>query len=150
MVSHFVRSRKWRRERGPEKRTLDDPAYIHTYIDSRCEFPTAICPQKASDLFRSILLTTPVLRLPDQRARCEALVAKIKTVSDLPAVCKNYDSVKAILQKRKTVTDPFAGMKGATQARANRSKGHEHHAKIQRRATSGGTTGAERFSKLEK
>jgi hypothetical protein len=79
----------------------------------------------------------------DQQAYCERLAESIKTVSDLPSACKNFDSVKAVLQKRKTVTDPFAGMKGATQARADRTRGQEHHAQIQRRLTTGGA-GAEK------
>lgn len=95
-----------------------------------------------------IFLTNPFSS--DQQEYCERLAEKIKTISDLPSSCKNFDSVKAVLQKRKTVTDPFAGMRGATQARADRTRGQEHHAKIQRRLTTGGTTGTERFGKLEK
>jgi hypothetical protein len=79
------------------------------------------------------------------------LAAKILSIGDLPAECKNYDSVKDVLQKRKTINvDPFAGMRGATSARAERSQGREHHAKIQRRYTTGATTGTQRFSKLDK
>ena len=85
-----------------------------------------------------------------QAAYCENLAKTIKSVSDLPDKCKDYDAVKLVLQKRKTVTDPFAGMKGATAARANRTAGVESHAKIQRRMTSGATVGARRFSKLDK
>lgn len=91
------------------------------------------------------------LPIPDkQAAYCESLAKKIQTISDLPDKCKDYEAVKAVLQKRKTITDPFAGMKGATAARAMRSAGMESHAKIQRRMTTGATTGAARFSKLEK
>jgi hypothetical protein len=72
------------------------------------------------------------------------LAESIKTISDLPAACNNFASVQAVLQKRKTVTDPFAGMKGATQARADRTRGQEHHAKIQRRLTTGGGGGVEK------
>lgn len=87
----------------------------------------------------------------DKQAQyCEALAKKIKTISDLPDKCKDYDAVKEVLQKRKTVTDPFAGMTGATAARAMRSTGQESHAKIQRRMTTGATVGARRFSKLDK
>ena len=86
----------------------------------------------------------------EQAKYCEALAKKIASISDLPEKCKNYDAVKEVLQKRKTITDPFAGMKGATAARANRSAGQESHAKIQRRMTSGATIGARRFSKLDK
>lgn len=86
----------------------------------------------------------------DKKAYCEALAAKIASVSDLPAICKTFDTVQEMLQKRKTVVDPFAGMKGATQARADRSSGREHHAVIQRRMTTGAITGTSRFSKLDK
>lgn len=98
-------------------------------------FSHSICP-----------ILSHLVTFSDQQAYCERLAESIKTISDLPAYCNNFDSVKAVLQKRKTVTDPFAGMRGATQARADRNRGLEHHAKIQRRLT-GGATGAEKLEK---
>ena len=91
-----------------------------------------------------------IVRHTDQAKYCEALAKKIASVTDLPDKCKNYDAVKEILQKRKTITDPFAGMKGATSARAMRATGQESHAQIQRRMTTGATIGTRRFSKLDK
>jgi len=98
----------------------------------------------------SHFLTVSFVVSDKQAKYCEELAKKIKSISDLPEKCKDYDAVKEVLQKRKTVTDPFAGMKGATAARANRSAGKESHAKIQRRMTTGATLGARRFSKLDK
>jgi len=114
-----------------------------------CRFAVAIlalCGLHFSHAFSTVSFV-----VSDKQAKyCEALAKKIKSISDLPEKCKDYDAVKEVLQKRKTVTDPFAGMKGATAARANRSAGVESHAKIQRRMTTGATLGARRFSKLDK
>lgn len=82
---------------------------------------------------------------------CESIAKKISDLSELPAICEQYEGVKQTIKNRKTLSaDPFAGMPGANRARADRSHGIEHHAKIQRRVTSGATTGVRRFSKLEK
>lgn len=86
----------------------------------------------------------------DEKAHCEHLAKSIQSITELPSYCKDYDSVQAVLQKRKTVKDPFAGMQNANRARADRARGVDHHAKVQRRLTTGATTGAQRFSKLEK
>ena len=76
----------------------------------------------------------------------------MRTVSDLPAACREYESVQAVLQRRSTVSDPYAGMASgsATAARREHAAGREHHAKVQRRMTTGATVGTRRFCKLEK
>jgi len=104
----------------------------------------------SSYLIIIICFANPSTDAKKQAAYCENLAKTIKSISDLPDKCKDYDAVKAVLQKRKTVTDPFAGMQGSVAARANRTAGVESHAKIQRRMTSGATVGARRFSKLDK
>jgi hypothetical protein len=91
---------------------------------------------------------------PD-KAQCESLAAKLgapASLKDLPAACRTLDSVREILlQKRSTLKkDPFEGMSGAHKVRAAHARGQETPAQIQRRATTGGTIGTQRFSKLEK
>jgi hypothetical protein len=88
--------------------------------------------------------------LDKKKEYCESIAKKIQDLSELPAICEQYEGVKATIKNRKTLSDPFAGMPGANRARADRSHGIEHHAKIQRRVTSGATTGVRRFSKLDK
>jgi hypothetical protein len=80
---------------------------------------------------------------------CENLVSKLHYVKDLPVSCQQYASVVQTLQsKEQAANDPFHGMWGgaASKARMARSKGQEHHAQIQRRATN---LGQRRFSNKE-
>jgi hypothetical protein len=66
---------------------------------------------------------------------------------DLPLFCRQYTPVVQKLQT-KSANTAFDGMRPgeAAAAKAARVKGQEHHAQVQRRLT----TGARRFSKLEK
>lgn len=73
-------------------------------------------------------------------------MSKLHYVKDLPVSCQQYASVVQKLEsKEQAANDPFHGMWGgaASKARMARSKGQEHHAQIQRRATN---LGQRRFS----
>ncbi|EEC45830.1 predicted protein [Phaeodactylum tricornutum CCAP 1055/1] len=90
-------------------------------------------------------------RSKNSEAYCERLALNLNTVKELPVSCRQYEGIVQKLEtKEKESADPFAGMwaGSAAKARSSRAQGREHHAKIQRRLTTGATS-TRRFSKLE-
>ncbi|KAL7542359.1 hypothetical protein ACHAXR_011712 [Thalassiosira sp. AJA248-18] len=65
------------------------------------------------------------------------LAEKVTTTNDLPFQCKKYpEAVKtASIKHRDTKKEAFDGMQGGLAAQANKKKGRESHAQIQRRLT---------------
>jgi hypothetical protein len=64
------------------------------------------------------------------------LAEKVSKVSDLPSECTRYpEAVKAAAAPRTTTKTAYDGMTGAQAAMANKAKGRESHAQIQRRLT---------------
>ena len=112
--------------------------------------------------FTTFILLFPVFRMykhthiyitTDKVTYCESLAMKndMLLLLDLPAECRNMESVQKVLQqKRAAMADPFAGMSGAHKVKGNYMKGQETHHQIQRRLTTGATIGQRRFSKLDK
>lgn len=99
-------------------------------------------------LYRSL---TDDGRSKNSEAYCERLALNLNTVKELPVSCRQYEGIVQKLEtKEKESADPFAGMwaGSAAKARSSRAQGREHHAKIQRRLTTGATS-TRRFSKLE-
>mmetsp|Transcript_7218 Transcript_7218/g.10201 ORF Transcript_7218/g.10201 Transcript_7218/m.10201 type:complete len:116 (+) Transcript_7218:86-433(+) len=72
------------------------------------------------------------------QAYCENIASKLSSVANLPKACTQYKTVVDTLQRRTESADgvdPFAGMRGAGQARSARASGSDHYAQIQRRYT---------------
>ena len=72
------------------------------------------------------------------------LAEKANSSADLPYACKKYpEAVKtASLKRAGTKKAAYAGMQGGLAAQAQKAKGRETHAQIQRRLTN-----SRRFSK---
>ena len=72
-------------------------------------------------------------------AKCKLLAEKVNSVNELPYECKKYpDAMKEASKPAKISrkdTDAYAGMQGATAAKAVKKSGRESHAQIQRRLT---------------
>jgi hypothetical protein len=88
----------------------------------------------------------PILSLPTPAApppppeytldKCKILAEKVSSVNDLPYQCKKYpEAVKSVGIKRHDTENAYDGMKGRMAAQANKKKGIESHAQIQRRLT---------------
>ena len=110
---------------------------------SSYSFPCLACTNTHTHIY----ITT------DKVTYCESLAMKndMLLLLDLPAECRNMESVQKVLQqKRAAMADPFAGMSGAHKVKGNYMKGQETHHQIQRRLTTGATIGQRRFSKLDK
>jgi hypothetical protein len=80
--------------------------------------------------------------------KCKILAEKASSVNDLPYQCKRYpEAVKAVghpsssasttegVKRQETEGSKYAGMQGGLAAQANKKKGLESHAQIQRRLT---------------
>mmetsp|Transcript_19163 Transcript_19163/g.30974 ORF Transcript_19163/g.30974 Transcript_19163/m.30974 type:complete len:87 (+) Transcript_19163:155-415(+) len=69
--------------------------------------------------------------------KCKLLAEKAASASDLPFQCKKYpEAVKsANIQRQDTSKGAYAGMQGGLAAQANKKKGRQSHAQIQRRLT---------------
>lgn len=71
--------------------------------------------------------------------KCKMLAEKVDSINDLPYACKKYpDAVKTAnnpIVRRETDKGAYAGMQGGLAAQANKKKGRESHAQIQRRLT---------------
>jgi hypothetical protein len=68
--------------------------------------------------------------------KCKILAEKVSSVDELPYQCKKYpEAVKSVGIKRHDTDNAYAGMKGRLAAQANKEKGIESHAQIQRRLT---------------
>ncbi|KAL3778062.1 hypothetical protein ACHAW5_011133 [Stephanodiscus triporus] len=74
--------------------------------------------------------------------KCKILAEAVASVNDLPIQCKKYpEAVEAVgttIKRRVTeggAGGAYSGMTGGLAARANREKGIESHAQIQRRLT---------------
>lgn len=64
------------------------------------------------------------------------LAEKASKVSDLPVECTKYpEAVKAASVQRTSTKSAYEGMTGGLAAQANKAKGRESHAQIQRRLT---------------
>lgn len=66
------------------------------------------------------------------------LAEKVASTNDLPYQCKKYpEAVQAAasLKRRATEKGAFEGMQGGLAAQANKKKGRESQAQIQRRLT---------------
>lgn len=65
------------------------------------------------------------------------LAEKASSASDLPYQCKKYpEAVKsANIERKDTSKGAYAGMQGGLAAQANKKKGRQSHAQIQRRLT---------------
>mmetsp|Transcript_628 Transcript_628/g.1159 ORF Transcript_628/g.1159 Transcript_628/m.1159 type:complete len:87 (+) Transcript_628:170-430(+) len=69
--------------------------------------------------------------------KCKLLAEKVSSSNDLPFQCKKYpEAVKsANIARTETKGGAYAGMQGGLAAQANKKKGRESHAQIQRRLT---------------
>jgi len=69
--------------------------------------------------------------------KCKMLAEKATSAADLPYACKKYpEAVKAAsLQRKGTQKSAYDGMQGGLAAQAQKAKGRESHAQIQRRMT---------------
>lgn len=87
--------------------------------------------------YRNIsLIFNPCALIEYTLDKCKMLAEKVSAVSELPKECTRYpDAVKAATAKRTETKSAYAGMKGRVAAQANKAKGIESHAQIQRRLT---------------
>mmetsp|Transcript_28819 Transcript_28819/g.45399 ORF Transcript_28819/g.45399 Transcript_28819/m.45399 type:complete len:87 (+) Transcript_28819:120-380(+) len=69
--------------------------------------------------------------------KCKMIAEKVSNSADLPYACKKYpEAVKAASIKRSgTKKAAYEGMQGGLAAQAQKAKGRESHAQIQRRLT---------------
>ena len=64
------------------------------------------------------------------------LAEKASSSADLPYACTKYpEAVKAASIQRKATKTAYEGMQGGLAAQAQKAKGRESHAQIQRRLT---------------
>eukprot|EP00970_Alexandrium_tamarense_P000619 scaffold69_cov198-Alexandrium_tamarense.AAC.59 len=64
------------------------------------------------------------------------LAEKVSSINDLPLQCKKYpEAVKAASIQRTATKQAFEGMQGGLAAQAQKAKGGQSHAQIQRRLT---------------
>ena len=65
------------------------------------------------------------------------LAEKVESVNELPYQCKKYPEATKAASLKRTSTEKgaFAGMQGGLAAQANKKKGRESQAQIQRRLT---------------
>ena len=78
--------------------------------------------------------------------KCKMIAEKVNSANELPYECKKYpEAVKsASLKRQGTQKSAFAGMQGGAAAQANRHRGKESHAQMQRRMTN-----SRRFTKKQ-
>jgi hypothetical protein len=68
--------------------------------------------------------------------KCKMLAEKVSSINDLPLQCKKYpEAVKAASIQRTATKQAFEGMQGGLAAQAQKAKGGQSHAQIQRRLT---------------
>ena len=69
--------------------------------------------------------------------KCKMLAEKVSSVDDLPFQCKKYPEAvtSANIQHQDTKKGAYEGMQGGLAAQANKKKGIQSHAQIQRRLT---------------
>ena len=78
--------------------------------------------------------------------KCKMIAEKVNSANELPYECKKYPEVvkSASLKRQGTQKSAFAGMQGGAAAQANRQRGKESHAQMQRRMTN-----SRRFTKKQ-
>ncbi|KAK1732856.1 hypothetical protein QTG54_016394 [Skeletonema marinoi] len=68
--------------------------------------------------------------------KCKMLAEKASSAADLPYACKKYpEAIKAASIQRTGTKKAYEGMQGGLAAQAQKAKGRESHAQIQRRLT---------------
>ena len=84
------------------------------------------------------LRTAPSNTIEYTLEKCKLLAEKVASTNDLPYECKKYpEAVQTAskIKRRATEKGAFEGMQGGLAAQANKKKGIDSHAQIQRRLT---------------
>jgi len=78
--------------------------------------------------------------------KCKMIAEKVNSANELPYECKKYPEVvkSASIKRHATQKAAFEGMQGGLAAQANKRKGKETHAQMQRRMTN-----SRRFTKKQ-